>query len=83
MNSEKSAYRRKPGESNDIGSITDQRTSRDNEINQCINQNGEMVEKYPSSPIYRITASCAKDMPNYLVFQKVSVQNITFYSPNF
>ncbi|XP_076665230.1 regulator of G-protein signaling 7 isoform X3 [Andrena cerasifolii] len=78
MNSEKLACRRKPGENSDIGGITDQHVTRDNQTNQCNNpmtqcnnENGETTEKYPSSPIYHITASCAEDMPNYLVFQKM------------
>lgn len=77
MNSEQSACRRKPGENNDIGGTADRYRSRDNQIDQCNNQNGQAVDKSPSSPTYHITASCAEDTPNYLVYQKVR-ENIFF-----
>ncbi|CAK9810827.1 Regulator of G-protein signaling 7 [Anthophora quadrimaculata] len=71
MNSEQSACRRKPSENNDIGGTTDRYRNRDNQIDQCNNQNGGGVDKSPSSPTYHITASCAEDTPNYLVYQKM------------
>lgn len=72
MNSEQSACRRKPSENNKIGGTVDRYRNRDNQLNQCNNQNGQAVDKSPISPTYHITASCAEDTPNYLVYQKVS-----------
>ncbi|XP_031846367.1 regulator of G-protein signaling 7 [Nomia melanderi] len=71
MNSEKSACCRKAGESSDIGGTTDQLRRKDNQKNQSNNRNGETFDKYQSSHTYHITASCAEDTPNYLVFQKM------------
>ncbi|XP_015428717.1 PREDICTED: regulator of G-protein signaling 7 [Dufourea novaeangliae] len=71
MNSEKSACCRKAGKSSDIGGTTDQLRRRDNQRNQCNNQNGETFDKNQSGLTYHITASCAEDTPNYLVFQKM------------
>lgn len=74
MNSEKSACRRKQNENTDIGGTTDRLRNRDSQINQYNNQNDEAVDKSPSSPTYHITASCVEDTPNFLVYQKVTVQ---------
>ncbi|KAG6802651.1 regulator of G-protein signaling 7 [Apis mellifera caucasica] len=71
MNSEQSACRRKPSENSKIGGTVDRYRNRDNQINQCNNQNGQAVDKSPISPTYHITASCAEDTPNYLVYQKM------------
>ncbi|XP_076634080.1 regulator of G-protein signaling 7 [Colletes latitarsis] len=71
MNSEKSAYCRKSGESSDNGETDEQLRNRHNQANQCNDQNGETIEKYQNSLMYHITASCAEDTPNYLVFQKM------------
>ncbi|XP_043251998.1 regulator of G-protein signaling 7 isoform X2 [Colletes gigas] len=71
MNSEKSAYCRKSGESSENGETGEQLRNRHNQTNQCNDQNGETIEKYQNSLMYHITASCAEDTPNYLVFQKM------------
>lgn len=66
MSSEKSASRRKPIENNDTRESSDQ--TGDREENDRTEEN---VEKQ-NTPTHRVTACCAEDTPNYLVYKKVS-----------
>lgn len=76
MNSEQSAGRRRPGENDDAGGTGERCRNGDD---QCNNENGEAVDDSPNSPTYHITASCAEDTPNYLVYQKVIASFVSIF----
>lgn len=69
MNSEKSASRRKTEKS------SNKRTSEHVEETDKKNEENHMNESpdlSPNTPTYNVTASCAEDTPNYLVYKKVT-----------
>ncbi|XP_015191300.1 PREDICTED: regulator of G-protein signaling 7 isoform X2 [Polistes dominula] len=66
MSSEKSASRRKPIENNDTRESSDQIGEREDN-NRTEEEN---VEKH-NTPTHRVTACCAEDTPNYLVYKKM------------
>ncbi|KAG7208741.1 hypothetical protein KM043_014937 [Ampulex compressa] len=69
MSSEISAYRRKPADNSGIGDVSDRPGGR-NQLEQR-NRKQDSVDKSPTTPPYHITASCAEDTPNYLVYKKM------------
>lgn len=75
MNSEKSACRRKPvekvgssGSSSKKGSEHVEDAEKKDE--ECRNESPDLS---PNTPTCNITASCAEDTPNYLVYKKVTL----------
>ncbi|XP_012539303.1 regulator of G-protein signaling 7 isoform X1 [Monomorium pharaonis] len=73
MNSEKSACRRKPIEKSNSGSskkvpehVDD--VDKKNEEGDHANDSPDLS---PNTPTYNVTASCAEDTPNYLVYKKM------------
>lgn len=75
MNSEKSACRRKPVEKSSSGSGSGKKTSEHVEESDKKNEDVRMNESpdlSPNTPTYNVTASCAEDTPNYLVYKKVT-----------
>lgn len=76
MNSEKSACRRKPAEKNSSSSSS-KKASEPAEETDKRNEDNHMSESpdlSPNTPTYNVTASCAEDTPNYLVYKKVITQ---------
>ncbi|XP_070157040.1 regulator of G-protein signaling 7 isoform X2 [Polyergus mexicanus] len=74
MNSEKSACRRKPVEKNSSSSGSGKKTSEHVEEADKKNEDVRMNESpdlSPNTPTYNVTASCAEDTPNYLVYKKM------------
>lgn len=74
MSSEKSASRRKPIENNDTRESSSQ--TDETEENHQIEENVENQ----NTPTHRVTACCAEDTPNYLVYKKVSPRVISSLS---
>lgn len=75
MNSEKSACRRKPVEKGSSSSGSGKKTSEHVEESDKKNEDVRMNESpdlSPNTPTYNVTASCAEDTPNYLVYKKVT-----------
>lgn len=75
MNSEKSACRRKPVEKSSSSSGSGKKTSEHVEETDKKNEDVRMNESpdlSPNTPTYNVTASCAEDTPNYLVYKKVT-----------
>lgn len=73
MNSEKSACRRKPIEKN--SSSNSKKASEHIDDVDKRNEDGhanDSPDLSPNTPTYNVTASCAEDTPNYLVYKKVS-----------
>ncbi|KAK2578656.1 hypothetical protein KPH14_012145 [Odynerus spinipes] len=68
MSSEKSACRRKPVENNEARESSDQSGGR--EQTDQHDHTEETVEKQ-NTPTHRVTACCAEDTPNYLVYKKM------------
>ncbi|KAL6431405.1 hypothetical protein ACFW04_007202 [Cataglyphis niger] len=74
MNSEKSACRRKPVEKGSSSSGSGKKTSEHVEKSDKKNEDVRMNESpdlSPNTPTYNVTASCAEDTPNYLVYKKM------------
>ncbi|XP_050454068.1 regulator of G-protein signaling 7 isoform X1 [Cataglyphis hispanica] len=74
MNSEKSACRRKPVEKGSSSSSSGKKTSEHVEKSDKKNEDVRMNESpdlSPNTPTYNVTASCAEDTPNYLVYKKM------------
>lgn len=78
MNSEKSACRRKPVEkssSSGSGKKTSEHVEEADKKNEDVDTN-ESPDLSPNTPTYNVTASCAEDTPNYLVYKKVTACSI-------
>lgn len=74
MNSEKSACRRKPVEKSSSSSSSGKKTSEHVEEADKKNDDvrtNESPDLSPNTPTYNVTASCAEDTPNYLVYKKM------------
>lgn len=73
MNSEKSACRRKPIEKTSSSSSSKKTpehvddTDKRNEDDRA----DDSPDLSPNTPTFNVTASCAEDTPNYLVYKKV------------
>lgn len=77
MNSEKSACRRKPAEKNSSSSSSSKKAAEPAEETDKKNEDNRTSESpdlSPNTPTYNVTASCAEDTPNYLVYKKVRSQ---------
>lgn len=72
MNSEKSACRRKPADKSGNKKTTENVEEADKKNEN--NRTNESPDLSPNTLMYNVTASCAEDTPNYLVYKKVSVQ---------
>lgn len=77
MNSEKSACRRKPVEKSSSSSGSGKKTSEsveeaDKKNEDVRHRTNESPDLSPNTPTYNVTASCAEDTPNYLVYKKVT-----------
>lgn len=78
MNSEKSACRRKPIEKSSSSSSSSKKAPE--HVDDVDKRNEEdrandSPDLSPNTPTYNVTASCAEDTPNYLVYKKVFVAN--------
>lgn len=71
MNSEKSACRRKPVEKSSIEKTPEHVEDADKKNED--NRMNESPDLSPNTPTYNVTASCAEDTPNYLVYKKVTL----------
>lgn len=76
MNSEKSACRRKPIDKSTVNKASKhvEETDKKDEDNQTY----ESADLPPNAPTYNVTASCAEDTPNYLVYKKVIFEKSIF-----
>lgn len=80
MNSEKSACRRKAAERSSVKKahaaaehvVAEEADKKDED-----NRASESPDLSPNTPTYNVTASCAEDTPNYLVYKKVSARGQT------
>lgn len=73
MNSEKSACRRKPIEKGSSSSSSKKTPEHVDDVDKK-NEDGhtnDSPDLSPNTPTYNVTASCAEDTPNYLVYKKV------------
>lgn len=73
MNSEKSACRRKPIEKSSSSSSSKKATEHVDEVDKKNEDDhtNDSPDLSPNTPTYNVTASCAEDTPNYLVYKKV------------
>ncbi|KAI4486865.1 hypothetical protein M0802_012265 [Mischocyttarus mexicanus] len=78
MSSEKSASRRKQIENNDTRESSDNTGEREDNDHPTDDENVEKQNTPP--PTHRVTACCAEDTPNYLVYKKVPSHRSTFHS---
>ncbi|KAI4475368.1 hypothetical protein M0802_015188 [Mischocyttarus mexicanus] len=69
MSSEKSASRRKQIENNDTRESSDNTGEREDNDHPTDDENVEKQNTPP--PTHRVTACCAEDTPNYLVYKKM------------
>jgi len=74
MNSEKSACRRKPIEKSSSSSSSKKATEHVDDVDKKNEDDhtNDSPDLSPNTPTYNVTASCAEDTPNYLVYKKVS-----------
>lgn len=75
MNSEKSACRRKPIEKTGSSSSSSSKKTPEH-VDDADKRNeddraNDSPDLSPNTPTYNVTASCAEDTPNYLVYKKV------------
>lgn len=74
MNSEKSACRRKPIEKSSSSSSSKKTPEHVDDVDKRNEDDhaNDSPDLSPNTPTYNVTASCAEDTPNYLVYKKVS-----------
>ncbi|KYM75466.1 Regulator of G-protein signaling 6 [Atta colombica] len=73
MNSEKSACRRKPIEKSSSSSSSKKATEHVDDVDKKNEDDhtNDSPDLSPNTPTYNVTASCAEDTPNYLVYKKM------------
>lgn len=73
MNSEKSACRRKPIEKSSSSSSSKKAPEHVDDADKRNEDDraNDSPDLSPNTPTYNVTASCAEDTPNYLVYKKV------------
>ncbi|XP_011164872.1 regulator of G-protein signaling 7 isoform X1 [Solenopsis invicta] len=71
MNSEKSACRRKPLEKSSSSSSSKKVPEHVDDVDKKNEDGNDSPDLSPNTPTYNVTASCAEDTPNYLVYKKM------------
>lgn len=75
MNSEKSACRRKPLEKSSSSSSSKKVPEHVDDVDKKNEDGNDSPDLSPNTPTYNVTASCAEDTPNYLVYKKVLLRS--------